>query len=158
MDLAGGSSLTSECGTVGVVVSDVDAVGCLSLKLMGNGSDKPIDALPSLWECNFDHALRSSSGLVVKVESNLLGKNMALITKLLGWGPGYRVGVDTVVAVTGVNMESTKRRSNASTERVCFLHYRLRVSGTGSWHSHCEWIDGRSEMREFVVSESSCCC
>lgn len=87
MDLAGGSSLTSEGGTVGIVVGDVDAVGCLALKLMGNGSDQSIDALPSLWECDFDHALRSSSGLVVKVESNLLGQNMALITKLLGWGP-----------------------------------------------------------------------
>lgn len=138
MDLAGGSGLTSEGRTVSIMVSDVDAVGCLALKLMSDGSDKSVDALPSFWESDFDHALGSSPGLVVKVESDLLGKNVAIITKLLGWRPGYCIGVGTVVAVTGVNMESTERRSDSSTERVCLLDYRLRVSGTGSWHSHCE--------------------
>lgn len=138
MDLAGGSGLTSEGGTVSIMVGDVDAVGCLALKLMGDGSDQSVDALPSLWESDLDHALGGGPGLVVKVESDLLSKSMAIITKLLGWGPGYCVGVGTVVAVTGVNMESTERRSDSSTERVCLLDYRLRVSGTGSWHSHCE--------------------
>lgn len=78
---------------MGIVVSDVDAVGWLALKLMSDGPDKSVDALPSFWESDFDHALRSSPGLVVKVEGDLLGKNMANIAQLLGWGLGYGVWV-----------------------------------------------------------------
>lgn len=116
MDLASGSGLTSEGRTVGIVVSDVDEVGGLALKLMSDGPDKPVDALPALWESDFNHALGSSPGLAVKVEGDFLGKSMAGIAQLLGWRQRDRVRVCTVVAVAGMDVESTERRSDPSTE------------------------------------------
>lgn len=116
VDLASGSGLTSEGGTVSIVVGDVDEVGGFALELMSDGPDKPVDALPTLWECDFDHALGSSPGLAVKVEGDFLGKSMAGIAQLLSWGQGDRVGVRTVVAVASMDVESTERRSDPSTE------------------------------------------
>lgn len=116
VDLASGSGLTSEGRTVSIVVSDVDEVGGLALKLMGDGPDKPVDTLPAFRESDFDHALGSSPSLAVKVEGDFLGKSMASIAQLLGWGQRDRVGVRTVVAVAGMDVESTERRSDPSTE------------------------------------------
>lgn len=75
VDLTGGRGLTSERGgggTVGVMNSDVDAVGWLALKLVGDGPDKSVDALPPCWESDFNHSLGSSPGLAVEVYSNFL--------------------------------------------------------------------------------------
>lgn len=116
VDFASGCGLASERVPVSIVVGDVDAVGRLALELMSDGLDKPIDALPTLWESDFDHSLGGGPGLVVKVEGDLLSKNVTGITKLLSRGLVNRVGVHAVMAVASVNIESTERRSDSGAE------------------------------------------
>lgn len=124
--------------TVSVVDTNADPVGWLALKLVGDGPDQSVDALPTLWESNLNHALGSSPGLAVEVVGNLLGEVMADVTELLGWRLVDCVWVYAVGAGTGVVVESTEGRSDSGVERVCFLDCWLGVDWAGRWHLHRE--------------------
>lgn len=96
--------------------TDIDTVGWFTLELMSEGPDEAVHGLPTLGESNFNLPSRSGPGLIVKVHGDLLGKLVADITELPGWGLVDGVGVLAMITPTGMDIETTKRNVHPSSE------------------------------------------